>query len=100
VTLRSESAAGLAPLVPEHEGRGTVPPVPRPTDSDQAPPGHAHGLGWADFARIAFVGLCVLLSWLGLGRAWLGFDVSGLVAWWLGDIPSLRKPWSLLGPVA
>jgi heavy metal translocating P-type ATPase len=97
VTLRSESAAGLAPLVPEHEGRGTVPPVPRPTDSDQAPPGHAHGLGWADFARIAFVGLCVLLSWLGLGRAWLGFDVSGLVGVVVGGYPILKEAVVSLG---
>jgi heavy metal translocating P-type ATPase len=91
VTQRSESAAGLAPLVPEHEGRGTVPPVQRPTDSDHAPPGHEHGLGWADFTRIAFVGLCVLLSWLGLGRAWFGFDVSGLVGVVVGGYPILKE---------
>jgi len=91
VTQRSESAVGLAPLVPEHQGHGAGTPVLRPRDSNQASPGHEHGLGWADFVRIAFVGLCVLLSWLGLGRARFGFDVSGLVGVVVGGYPILKE---------
>jgi len=54
-------------------------------------PVHEPGLGWVDGARIAFVGVCILLSWARLGSAWFGFDVVGLVGVIVGAYPILRE---------
>jgi len=90
VTQRRESSAGLAPVVSQHGGVRGPAPFPSPTDSD-TDSGHEHGLGWVDFARIAFAGLCILLSWFRFGRALLGFDVIGVAGVVIGGYPILKE---------
>ena len=88
----SERAAGLVASVPAAHGLGTPPSLLRPTDSDTSASVREHGLGWADGVRIAFVGVCILLSWVRLGSTLFAFGVVGLVGVVLGPIPSSEKP--------
>jgi len=85
-----ERAAGLVASMPQDHGLGTPPPLPSPIE-DAPSPVHEHGVGWADGARIAFVGFCILLSWVRIGSTWFGFDVVGLVGVVVGSYPILRE---------
>src|SRR4029077_10545290 len=91
VPQNTERGAGLVASVPPDHGLGTPPSLLRPTDSDTSASVHEHGLGWADGARIAFVGVCILLSWVRLGSTWFGFDVVGLGGVGVGASPILRE---------
>ncbi|MFI5387667.1 MAG: heavy metal translocating P-type ATPase [Fimbriimonadales bacterium] len=90
MTQRRERSEEMAAAVSENGGLRTPAPFSSPTNSD-AGSGHEHGLGWADFARIAFVGLCILLSWFRLGKAFVGIDVIGVVGVVIGGYPILKE---------
>jgi len=88
---RERTAELITSAPPPHPGLETPPSVSAPPHSDTASPVHEPGLGWVDGARIAFVGVCILLSWVRLGSAWFGFDVVGLVGVIVGAYPILRE---------
>jgi len=88
---RERTAELIASAPPPHPGFETAPSVSAPPHSDTASPVHEPGLGWVDGARIAFVGVCILVSWVRLGSAWFGFDVVGLVGVIVGAYPILRE---------
>lgn len=52
---------------------------------------HQHCLEFIDVARITFVGLAILGSWLGLWKNFAQFDVIGLVATLIGGYPIFRE---------
>jgi heavy metal translocating P-type ATPase len=88
---RERTAELITSAPPPHPGLETPPSVSAPPHADTASPVHEPGLGWVDGARIAFVGVCILLSWVRLGSAWFGFDVVGLVGVIVGAYPILRE---------
>ena len=91
MTQGRESTTGLAPAVPENVGLRVPAPFPPPIDSETASPSHEGGLGWVDCARIAFAGLCIVLSWFRFGRAFVGVDVVGVVGVVIGGYPILKE---------
>jgi P-type Cu+ transporter len=52
---------------------------------------HQYHFEFIDVARITFVGLAILGSWLGLWRNFAHFDVIGLIATLIGGYPIFRE---------
>ncbi len=60
---------------------------PRPVDRAE----HEHGgIEWRDYARIAFVGAAILVTWLQVWRPFPNWDAVGLIAALVGGYPIFR----------
>ncbi len=88
---RSERPTGLAAAGSQTDGPRTPLSLPHPPATDKVSPDHEQGVVWIDLARIAFVGLCILVTWFRLGKALGGLDVIGLVGVAVGGYPILRE---------
>lgn len=66
------------------------------SETGQSEHGHAHGhaeqhLEWVELARIGFVGLAILVSWLRLWQPMPRFDAAGFAAALIGGYPIFRE---------
>jgi len=66
----------------------TASPESRPAHAEE----HEHGgIEWLEYARIAFVGVAILVTWFQVWRPFPRWDIVGLIATLVGGYPIFRE---------